>query len=109
MAFVFLQVTRKNEDIINIAGAEVKISQDAVHQELKSGAQISQAEAGVVEGVVTKRFVVLQQIQLAEDSSAVEVGGHISYVNQRVVVGLGEHIKMTVITAGPPGAIVSLD
>ena len=92
---MFLQVMRKNEDIIDVADAEVKLSQDAVHQAGKGGVQIFQAEAGVVEGVGTKRcdnsclwnvfwvdrnlVVPLQEIQLAEDSSAIEVGGYISH------------------------------
>ena len=82
----------KNEDIINVAGAEVKIPQDAVHQALKGGAQIFQAKAEVVEGAGAKRYnncrlwnilwvernlvVLLQEIQLAEDSSTMEIGGH---------------------------------
>ena len=122
---MFLQVTGINEDIIDVSDAELEIRQNAIHQALKGGAQISQGETGVVEGVSTKRsddcrlwnvvwvdrnlVVPLQEIQLAEDANVMEVECHVSHVGQRVVAGFSDHIKMAVITAGPPGAIVFLD
>ena len=125
MVLVFLQVTGKAEDIIDVADAKVEISQDAVHQSFKGGAQIFQAEAGVVEDVGTKRHddcclwnvlrvdwnlvVPLQEIQLAEDSSAMEAGVHISHGGQRVAVRFGDHIKTTLIATRTPGAVVFLE
>ena len=51
----------------------------------------------------------LQEMQLAEDLSAMEVGCYVIYVGQRVVVGFGDYIKVTVIAAVRAGAVVFLD
>ena len=47
MTLVFLQVTRKSEAIIDVAGIGFKVFQDAIHRALKGGTRIPQAEAGV--------------------------------------------------------------
>ena len=44
--------------------------------------------------------VPLQEIQLAEDSRAMDAGGHMSHVGQGVAVGFGDHIKTMVILQG---------
>ena len=55
MVLAFLQAAREKEDIIDVADIEVEISQDAIHQALRGGAQIFQAKVGVIEGVGTKK------------------------------------------------------
>ena len=55
MAFRDLAGSSQGLTVINIADAEIKFSQDAVHQMLKSGARISHDETGVVEGASTIR------------------------------------------------------
>ena len=86
---------------------------------------IAQVKAGVVEGVSAKRhrdgclwyvFVVdrnlilaLQEVQLAKDLCAMEIGDNISHVRQGVVVRFCNHIKAMVITAWSPNTIIFFD
>ena len=58
---------------------------------------------------VDRNLVVpLQDVQLTENASAMEVGCYVSHVRQRVVVGFSDHVKTTIITAGLPEAVIFL-
>ena len=50
-------------------------------------------------------MISLHQVQLREDSSAMEAGGQVLEVRKRITIGSSGKIKMAVVAASPPGTV----
>ena len=117
---VLLPRVGEHEDVVHVTHAEGHVTEDVIHEALKDGPSIFEAEAGVVEcvrpegrnngrlwyvlGMHWDLKVALHQVQFAEDGGPVQERGNISDVGQWIVVSLGDVIEAPVITAGPDGA-----
>ena len=117
---VLLPLVGEHEDVVHVTHAEGQVTEDVIHEALKGGPSIFEAEAGVVECVRPERHndgrlwyvlgmhwdLKVALHQFAEDGGPVEERGNISDVGQWIVVGLGDVIEVPVITAGPDGAVL---
>ena len=86
----------EHEDVVHVTHAEGQVTEDVVHETLKGGPSIFEAEAGVVEcvrpegrndgrlwyvlGMHWDLKVALHQVQFAEDGGPVQERGNISDV-----------------------------
>ena len=121
MLTVLLGRAAGDEDVVEVHEHEGNVAQDGVHEALKCLGRVLQAKGHPQElkqaewrddrrlwdVLLAHRDLVVaaHQIDLAEDSTATEVGREVLDVRHRVLIRCGDVVESAEITTGPESAV----
>ena len=109
------------QNVVEIDKHKRKTTEEMIHEPLESLSSIAEAKRHFGEFKKTERgddgsfgnigggdrnlVITLHQVQFGENCGAMETGGQVVEVGERIAVGDGLEVKAAVVAARPPGAI----
>ena len=110
-----------HQNVVEIDKHKRKTTEEMIHEPLESLSSIAEAKRHFGEFKKTERgdngsfgnigggdrnlVITLHQVQFGENCGAMETGGQVVEVGERIAVGDGLEVKAAVVAARPPGAI----
>ena len=115
------EIRTGHQNVVQVDENKRKIAENVIHEPLKCLGSVAETEWHLgelkkpersdnggfrdIRGSDRNLVVTLHQVQFGENCGAMETGGQVVEVGERIAVGDGLEVKAAVVAARPPGAI----